>query len=123
MNYPSESLRGYGKKTFERDKWKCRYCGLDCSSFELINLLSVDHVIPWNQANEVTVNLGDPRNLVTSCRACNGFGNRTKFPIPKGVSFEKQVAAVFEAKKKLIARRRGEWRVFYDAEVRPKLQL
>ena len=123
MAHPSESLRGYGKEALERDGWKCRYCGLDCSSFELYLLLSVDHVIPWQQQNEVSVNLGDTRNLVACCRACNSFENRSKFNIPKGVSFEEQVEAVLRQKRARILAKREEWRPFYDAEVLPRLKV
>jgi hypothetical protein len=121
MEYPSEALRGYAKEALERGGWKCSYCGLDCSSFDLYLLLSVDHVIPWQQQDQVETNLGDERNLVACCRACNSFDNRKKYDIPKGVSFEEQVAAVFRAKKELIASRRKEWRQFYNENVLPKL--
>lgn len=106
----------------ERDGWRCRYCGLDCSPFDLYLLLSVDHVIPWQQQGEVEVNLGDERNLVSCCRACNSFGNRKRYTIIKGVSFEKQVEVVFREKKELIASRREEWRQFYNDNVLPKLR-
>lgn len=121
MSYTSESLRGYGKMAFERDRWTCRYCGLDCSSFELYPLLSVDHVIPRQQQNQITVDIDDERNLVTCCRACNSFGNRKKYTIPQSIPFERQVEVVFRAKKELIAERREEWRKFYDENVKPRL--
>ena len=117
----SESLRGYGKKQFERDGWTCRYCGLDCSQFELWLFLCLDHIIPSHQKYEVNTDLDDPRNYATACRMCNGFGNRTKFVIPKNVTFDKQVASVFDQKKKVIMRKRAEWYEYWSENVKPKL--
>ena len=117
----SESLRGYGKKQFERDRWKCRYCGLDCSRFELWLFLCLDHIIPKQQQDEVDTDLDDPRNHATACRMCNGFGNRTKFAIPKTVAFDQQVASVFEQKKKVITEKRREWYGYWSKNVKPKL--
>ena len=117
----SESLRGYGKKQFEIDRWKCRYCGLDCSKFELWLFLCLDHIIPKQQQNEINADLDDPRNYATACRMCNGFGNRTKFAIPKDVSFEKQIASVFDQKKKLIMEKRTEWHEYWFKNVKPYL--
>lgn len=118
----SESLRGYGKEQFERDKWTCRYCGLDCSQFELWLFLSLDHIIPHQQQHEVETDLDDPRNYATACRMCNEFGNRNKYEIPKNVSFDKQVASVFEQKKKAIMRRRMEWREYWTKNVKTRLE-
>ena len=118
MAYSSESLRGYGKEVLERDGWKCRYCGINCStSFELYLQLSVDHVIPWHQQNEVSVKLGDMRNMVACCRACNSFENRSSYEIPEGVPFEQQVEAVFAQKRARILAKREEWRPFYEAQL------
>jgi len=115
----SESLRGYGKKRFKLDRWKCKYCGLDCSQFELWLFLCLDHVIPKQQQDEVDTDLDDERNYATACRMCNGFGNRTRFVIPKNVRFEEQVASVFDQKKKLIAEKRAEWYEYWLKNVKP----
>jgi 5-methylcytosine-specific restriction endonuclease McrA len=116
----SESLRGYGRSQLEHDQWKCQYCGLDYSSFELWLFLSVNHIIPLQQQNEVNVSLDDNRNFTTACRMCSGLANRTKFVIPKNVSFEKQVASVFEQKKATILERREEFHKYWLANVKPK---
>jgi hypothetical protein len=52
---------------------------------------------------------------------CNGFGNRTKFAIPKTVAFDQQVASVFEQKKKVITEKRREWYGYWSKNVKPKL--
>jgi hypothetical protein len=117
----SESLRGYSKSQLEHDRWKCQYCGLDCSRFDLWLFLCVDHIIPLQQQNEINVSLDDNRNLATACRMCNGLANRTKFIIPKNVSFEKQVANVFDQKKMAILKRREEFYEYWLANVKTKL--
>lgn len=81
----------------------------------------LDHIIPKQQQNEVNADLDDPRNYATACRMCNGFGNRTKFLIPKDAGFEKQVASVFEQKKKVITEKRREWYEYWSKNVKPKL--
>lgn len=115
----SESLRGYGKKQFKLDGWKCRYCGLDCSRFELWQFLCLDHIIPKQQQNELDTDLDDQRNHATACRTCNEFVNRTKFLIPKNVSFEEQVSSVFDQKKKAILKRRDEQHEYWLKNVKP----
>ena len=52
---------------------------------------------------------------------CNGLANRTKFAIPKNVSFEKQVASVFEQKKAAILKRREEFYGYWLQKIKPKL--
>jgi len=117
----SESLRGYGQKQFEHDRWKCGYCGLDCSEFELWLLLCIDHIIPVQQQNEVNVDLDDKRNYITSCRMCNSLANKTKFVLPKEVTFEQQVAAVLKQKRAAKLKRREEFREYWSTNVKPKL--
>lgn len=47
-------------KVFKRDKYKCRYCGIDHVP------LTVDHIITWETGGATHEN-----NLLTSCRKCN----------------------------------------------------
>ena len=47
------------KKIFERDLYRCRYCGSHKD-------ISLDHVIPVSKGGS-----DEPDNLVTACRACN----------------------------------------------------
>ena len=117
----SESLRGYGKKPFERDRWICQYCGEDFSAFDKWLYLCVDHIIPFHQQSAVHANLNDSRNITTCCRMCSGFANRQIFKIPEGSSFEEQITAVFKQKKAAKLEKRKEFFEFWRENVEPKL--
>lgn len=54
------------KKIFQRDGFKCVYCGSDGNG----NSLHCDHVIPWSGGGKTTDD-----NLVTACRTCNTSKN------------------------------------------------
>lgn len=45
---------------FRRDKFKCRYCGIDNTA------MTVDHIITWESGGAT-----HPDNLLTSCKKCN----------------------------------------------------
>jgi len=56
-----------GIRVLERDKYRCRYCGLDgTASFENALIMSVDFVVPRAHKGRK-----DPSNLVACCRPCN----------------------------------------------------
>src|ERR1041384_4124150 len=64
-----------GLKILERDRFCCRYCGLDgMASFENSLVMSVDFVIPRARKGKK-----DPSNLVACCRACNLLKGRSVF--------------------------------------------
>ena len=48
---------------FERDKFKCVYCGLSAKDGAVLN---VDHILPMSKGGS-----NEPNNLQTLCRACN----------------------------------------------------
>jgi 5-methylcytosine-specific restriction endonuclease McrA len=48
---------------YERDDFRCVYCGFDGSKFETWRFLEIDHVDP-NGPDELS-------NIVTCCRYCN----------------------------------------------------
>jgi 5-methylcytosine-specific restriction endonuclease McrA len=59
--------RAEAEKVFERDHFRCRYCGLyGKASFENALAMSLDFVVP--PANK---GKKDPVNLIACCRACN----------------------------------------------------
>jgi 5-methylcytosine-specific restriction endonuclease McrA len=61
-----------GIQVLERDKYCCRYCGLDgTASFENALIMSVDFVVPRAHKGRK-----DPSNLVACCRPCNMIKGR-----------------------------------------------
>lgn len=72
MNHLSESARALKPsrpitkelrfRVFERDGFRCRYCGLDASE----TVLHADHRHPGSRGGPTTL-----ENLVTACAACN----------------------------------------------------
>ena len=71
-----DSLRGYGRIIFERDKFICTYCGEDHSSFLMWRFLTVDHLLPKGHPKR-----NDPEWQVTACSFCNTAKNREKYHI------------------------------------------
>jgi 5-methylcytosine-specific restriction endonuclease McrA len=59
---------------------KCAYCGLDIAGvYENWLNMALDHVVPVSVCQELRIPgewCNDLSNLVLSCAACNGFGNR-----------------------------------------------
>ena len=98
------ALRGRGIRIFQRDNYICQYCGFDGRSFDGWLFLSVDHVV--RQADGGT---NEASNLVTACRACNDFINRT-------------TASGLDEKKRRIARRRQAQRAFWETHVQPTIR-
>lgn len=64
-----------GIRVLERDKYRCRYCGLDgAASFENALIMSVDFVVPRARKGRK-----EPDNLVACCRPCNMIKGRHVF--------------------------------------------
>lgn len=59
-------MRPPDEEVFERDGFKCVYCGFDGSSFRTWAFLQVDHFKPVSAGGT-----DDISNLVTSCSICN----------------------------------------------------
>ncbi|MBI5697135.1 MAG: HNH endonuclease [Thaumarchaeota archaeon] len=68
MSLKNTSLCGYGAKALKRDKYKCKYCGFDGSTFDNWLQMSVDHVIPVSATDTPDHSID---NLVACCKACN----------------------------------------------------
>ena len=87
-------------KIFERDKYHCRYCGLDGkASFENWLVLTVDFVHPRALGGKK-----HPENLVTACQPCNVIKGKARF-------------RSFEDAREYVLKRREEWRDVYRTEV------
>jgi hypothetical protein len=85
-----------GHRILARDRYTCRYCGLDgLSSFENSLVMTVDYVTPRARKGKK-----DPQNLVAACRPCNVIKGHRVFN-----DFEEAKAYVLKKREVL----RGEW--------------
>jgi len=65
---PIQEMKFNRQNLFERDKFRCQYCGTRFSAKEL----NMDHVVPRDRGGKTTW-----ENIVTSCLRCNSRkGNR-----------------------------------------------
>lgn len=85
MSRYRETLRGHGHPIFQRDGFRCIYCGFDGRDFLSWHQLSIDHIIPRSAGGTDT-----DTNLATCCNSCNSITSRMKFE--PGVSREKALA-------------------------------
>ena len=106
----TDALRGYAHRVHRRDGFTCVYCGWDGSQWPNWLYLSWDHLLPRDHPDR-----DDERFIVTACRICNEFHNRTSFDV-EGKTPEQIVAM----KKTAIAERRDEYRDFWEENVAPK---
>lgn len=104
----SESLRGYAHAVLKRDGFICRYCGLDGAQWPNWLYLSWDHLLPVGHSQR-----NNPDFIVAACRFCNESCNRTVFPV-EGKTPEELV----EQKKFYVLKKRAEYKLFFDAEVK-----
>jgi 5-methylcytosine-specific restriction endonuclease McrA len=63
------------EEVFERDGFRCVYCGHDGSTFEGWAFLQVDHWKPRSKGGT-----DDLENLVTSCSSCNFMKSDREWP-------------------------------------------
>jgi len=63
---PANHYRDPGLRTelFERDSWRCQYCGERVRS----NTATLDHIVPVSKGGR-----DDPENLATTCLMCNSI--------------------------------------------------
>ena len=67
-----DALRGYAHSVLQRDRFRCRYCGLDDSaSFANWLALSWDHLLPKTHPKR-----DDQEFIVAACNFCNTADNR-----------------------------------------------
>jgi 5-methylcytosine-specific restriction endonuclease McrA len=85
-----------GLKILGRDKYRCRYCGLDgTENFENSLVMTVDFVLPRAKKGK-----NEPNNLVAACRPCNKIKGSRVF-----ASFDEAKAYVLQRRAEL----RTEW--------------
>mgnify|MGYP001212360701 CR=1 FL=1 len=72
MKKYTDSLRGYAFKVMPRDRFTCRYCGLDGRrNYDAWLTLSWDHLLPKGHADR-----DNPVYIVAACNFCNTADNR-----------------------------------------------
>lgn len=64
-NYKGRPLKNY-KKTYERDRYTCQYCGYNLKNATKFQALHIDHIKPWSSMGGNSL-----KNLVVSCQECN----------------------------------------------------
>lgn len=102
-----DALRKYAYATHKRDGFICKYCGWDGSKWPNWLFLSWDHLLPHGNPKR-----DDPKYIVTACRICNEFCNRTIFDV-EGKSPEE----IVDMKHKEVNKRRDEYKVFWRERV------
>lgn len=86
------------REAYRRDRWTCVYCGFDGSSFDSWMQLTLDHIFPQHQDDEVD---HSPKNLVACCTSCNSITSRMKFE--KGQNLNE----ILDEKRKRVSERRA----------------
>jgi hypothetical protein len=108
-----DSLRGYGRRIYERDNFICQYCGINGKkSFDVWLTLSVDHLLP----------VGHPRReedpfKVTACQFCNTADNHyfTKY----GFDFDElSPERLLERRKPYVQAVRDRYKEFWEENVK-----
>ena len=72
--HPSRTKLSHRWRIFERDNFRCIYCGV--SSLDEDVTLHLDHVIPVTKGGTNTAD-----NIVTSCKSCNSSKNNRSMNI------------------------------------------
>jgi hypothetical protein len=113
----TDALRGYALAVHQRDKFKCRYCGLDgTASFANWLSLSLDHLLPKGHANR-----DNPDYTVTACLFCNTADNQYFAHAEKrGIRFDGLTPDELVAQRlPYVEKTRASYREFWEANVRP----
>jgi hypothetical protein len=103
----SDALRGYAHAILKRDGFRCRYCGLDGTTWPNWLYFSQDHLLPPGHPNR-----DNPDFIVAACRFCNEAHNRTIWDV-EGKTPDQLVAQ----KKRYVLAKRDEYRRFWEHEV------
>lgn len=105
-----DSLRGYAHEVLKRDKFVCRYCGLDGKKWPNWLHLSWDHLTPKGHPQR-----NNPEFIVAACRFCNEAHNRDKWPVE-----EKSPDQLVDQKKPSVLAKRDEYKKFWEENVNSK---
>lgn len=98
-----DALRGYAYRVHQRDGFRCVYCGLDGTRWPTWLYLSWDHLLPKTHPLR-----DDEQFIVTACRICNEFHNRTLFDVENRTPEQ-----IVDLKRTAIMTRRAEYEEFW----------
>lgn len=113
----SDALRGYAFEVLKRDRFKCRYCGLD-GKLSFVNWLSLswDHLLPKGHAKR-----DEPEFIVTACKFCNTADNRYFDQAGKrGLRFDGTPKELIRQRRAFVMKTRKSYQEFWSKHVRPK---
>jgi 5-methylcytosine-specific restriction endonuclease McrA len=90
-------------KVFERDHYKCQYCGMDLlATFENWMLLTVDHIHAYARGGAPEMD-----NQVTACQPCNTIKGTREF-------------RSLEEARKFVLSKRAEWEKVYQEQAKSR---
>ncbi len=115
----NDALRGYASPILKRDKYRCRYCGLDgANSFNNWLTLTQDHLLPIGHEKRE-----DPEFIVTACSFCNVADNQYfKNADSRGITLEgKTPSELVEQRLPFVLKTRNSYREFWAQNVAPKI--
>jgi len=119
MTKYTDSLRGYAFSIHLRDKFKCRYCGVDgTKSFATWLMLSWDHLLPKGHPNR-----DNPDYIVTACNFCNTADNRYfDLAEERGLKFDGlSPDELVEQRMPYVQATRRSYRTFWEEKVKDNL--
>jgi 5-methylcytosine-specific restriction endonuclease McrA len=83
-------IQGNYKKTYERDRYACQYCGYNLADAKKFFPLHIDHIRPWSSAGGNAMD-----NLVVACQPCNLAASDKWF-----TNFEEKKQFILDVRKK-----------------------
>jgi Fe-S oxidoreductase len=111
-----DALRGYARRVLERDRFRCRYCGLDgTQSFSNWLALSWDHLLPKGHPKR-----DDEDYIVVACSFCNTADNRylEKAEASGFVFDDRTPDELVELRRKAVQATRDSYLEFWQTNVR-----
>ena len=114
----TDALRGYGHRTHERDGFRCRYCGLDGSTWPNWLSLSIDHLLPKGHPLR-----DDEDYIVTACMFCNTADNHFfEHAAKRRLQFDDMTPEqLVDQRRPYVQKVRDQYREFWESNVHRRL--
>jgi hypothetical protein len=111
----NDSLRGYGHPIYERDGFRCQFCGFDGTHWPNWLFLTVDHLLPKGHADR-----DEMRFQVTACSFCNTADNQYfRHAETRGLVFDGMTPdQLVEQRKPFVLEVRAEYEGFWKENVK-----